>query len=267
MLVKWLYLLVHLFFRFFCLILYAMKRFMITAGLGMGKLRIRRWSRISTWLFILLARQSRHLIFFNQVIMQTLPCSFFLGCELDILSWCFRCILCLFSDDCLHLGKCIVKPGLLKLHLQVVDSAHLQPRDEPSGIPLDCHCRFQYNFLHILSLLCQGLDLALHHVCILAQFHLRPQLLLVQLLKQLSLPINRAAQLGDFLGGFREVRGWRWENWIGVQCIVASTRRTGFGLRSGWHRLKTPSRCCLSWTSWRHIIPLLIACIRHGTDF
>ena len=180
----------------------------------------------------------------------------FLGCEIGILRWCLGSILGLFGNDCLHLGESVVKPGLFELHLQVVNSAHLQPRDEPSGVPLNCHGRFQNDLLNILSLLSQCLNLAMHRVGILAQFHLCSQLLLLQLLKQLSLPIHRPTQLCDFLGRFGEMGGWRGQDWVRIQIVtVASTwcAIAYLSLRTGRHRLQTPSRSSLSWASRGHI--------------
>lgn len=75
--------------------------------------------------------------------------SLFLGCEVGILRWCLGSVLGLFGNDCLHLSESVVKPSFFKLHLQMVDSAHLKPRDKPSGVPLDCHGSFQNDFLNI----------------------------------------------------------------------------------------------------------------------
>ena len=90
----------------------------------------------------------------------------------------------------MHLGESVVKPGLLELHLQVVDPAHLQPRNEAPGVPLDCNRRLMDDPFNIRSLRGQRLNLALHHLRVLAELHLSPYLLLLELLEKLPLLID-----------------------------------------------------------------------------
>ena len=96
----------------------------------------------------------------------------------------------MFCYDCLHLGQSIIQSGLLELHLQVVDSAHLKPRNEAPGVPLDCNRRLMDDPLNIRSLRSQRLNLALHHLRVLSELHLSPYLLLLELLEKLPLLVD-----------------------------------------------------------------------------
>ena len=55
--------------------------------------------------------------------------------------WCNGSLLGLFSYDSLHLSESVIQSRLFELHLQVVDSAHFQPRDEAPSVPLDGYSR------------------------------------------------------------------------------------------------------------------------------
>ena len=88
------------------------------------------------------------------------------------------------------MGERVIQSGLLELHLQMVHPAYLKPRDKASGIPLDCNRRLMNDPLNIGSLRGQRLNLALHKLRVLAELHLSPYFLLLELLEKLPLLVD-----------------------------------------------------------------------------
>ena len=175
------------------------------------------------------------------------------------LSWCNGDVFSLLCNHSLHLCESVVKARPFKLHLQVIHSAHFDSSDEAPCVSLYCHCGIWNNFFHVLALIWQMLQLALHHLLVLHKLRLYADFVLLQFQKNFSLLIDRVGQLGHFLWFFIQMTGWRWNHRIRIQSVASSVCTICASLLAicCTHWLKAARWWCLCWSTTRWQRPTL----------